>query len=244
MSLIDLVKQQARAWVSIPVSVGRLLSSAADAAEAGVGLLEQMQRQSAASARLLEAIEGPVVRLADAFDESVVQQVVDALGRLPSIVSQTALVSSRVESLLTGLESPLRALGPLSQALDGRRFTDMIERIDASLPGLVRLPETENEVQLLRETTDRLYRLVDEVQGRFAALPGAGLFPGAGLLLGRGHRDPLRSALLGGTSSDADRDAADLDLDADPETSSGPAGDRATKRSTAAGKRGSQRERG
>lgn len=218
MSLSGALREQARAWASMPVSLSRLLSSAADAAEAGVGVLQQMERQSAASARVLEAIEGPVVRLADAVDGAVVQQTVDALARLPGIVAQASVVSSRVEHLFASLETPLRALGPLGQALDGHRLAEVIDRIDQSLPGLVRLPQTEGEVQLLRETTDRLYRLVEEVQGRFLALPGAGL------LLGRSLEPPT-------STREENLAADDLPRRPAPRKRSPGAGERPAKRS-------------
>ena len=42
-----------------------------------------------------------------------------------------------------------------------------------------------HEMRLLRETLDRVYRVIDEVQGRFGALPGAGL------LLRRGQSEAV-----------------------------------------------------
>lgn len=242
MSLSDVIRQQALAWTSMPVSFSRLLASAADASAAAVGLLQQMERQQAASTRVLEAVEGPLVRLADAVDGAVVQQAVDALGRLPGILEQAALLSSRAESLLSSVESPLRALGPLGQALEGTRVAELVERIDQSLPGLGRLPQTENDVQLLRETTDRLYRLAEDVQGRFSMIPGASL------LLGRGHRDAPAAASdapgAGAARADA---AADTDAAAQPEAAAaeepplpgsgpgGPSGSSGAARKRAAG---------
>jgi hypothetical protein len=99
-----------------------------------------------------------------------------------------------------------------------------MDRLEESLPGLVRLPDTEREVRRLRETLDRMYRIVDEVQGRFGA------FPGAGLLLRRGQHGadlPLRGA-----------DLDDLAAPVDDEPEAPPATDPPARSRSSARERG------
>jgi hypothetical protein len=73
-----------------------------------------------------------------------------------------------------------------------------VERLEETIPGLVRLPDTESEVRRLRERLDRMYRVVEDVQGRFGGLPGAGLW------MRRGQGDVARglAAPTGGTNAD------------------------------------------
>ena len=171
----DFLRQQVTAFASMPVSTARLLSALADAAEASVDVLRQLDERAASTNRVLHSFEEPLVRLAEAVDGSLVDQVVDGLGRLPSVLSRASALTERADGLLSGLEAPVRALGPLTQAIDVGRLGGLVSRIEETLPGLVRIPEAETEVRRLRETLDRMYRVVDEVQGRFGALPGAGL---------------------------------------------------------------------
>ncbi|HSP39535.1 MAG TPA: hypothetical protein VLR26_17485 [Frankiaceae bacterium] len=173
--LTDFLRQQFAAYASIPVSTARLLAALADAAEASVGVLQQIDERATATNRVLHSFEGPLVRLADAVDASFVDQTVEALARLPAVLTRASTLAERADGLMTGLEAPVRALGPLTQALDVGRIGGLVERIEESLPGLVRLPDAEHEVRRLRETLDRMYRVVDEVQGRFGAFPGAAL---------------------------------------------------------------------
>jgi hypothetical protein len=171
----DFLRQQFTALASLPVSTARLLSALADAAEVSVDVLRQLDERAASTNRVLHSFEEPLVRLAEAVDGSLVDQVVDALGRLPSVLSSASALTARADGLLSGLEAPVRALGPLTQAIDVGRLGGLVTRIEETLPGLIRIPEAETEVRRLRETLDRMYRVVDEVQGRFGALPGAGL---------------------------------------------------------------------
>jgi hypothetical protein len=159
--LTDFLRQQFTAWASIPVSTARLLAALADAAEVSVDVLRQLDERAASTNRVMHSFEEPLVRLAEAVDGSLVDSTVDALRRLPAVIA--------------GLEAPVRALGPLTQAIDVGRLGGLVTRIEETLPGLVRIPEAETEVRRLRETLDRMYRVVDEVQGRFGAFPGAGL---------------------------------------------------------------------
>jgi hypothetical protein len=158
----DFLRQQFTAFASIPVSTARLLSALADAAEVSVDVLRQLDERAASTNRVMQSFEEPLVRLAQAVDGSLIDQTVEALGRLPGVIA--------------GLEAPVRALGPLAQAIDVGRLGGLVTRIEETLPGLVRIPEAESEVRRLRETLDRMYRVVDEVQGRFGALPGASLW--------------------------------------------------------------------
>jgi len=183
--VIEFFRVQVRAYASLPVSLARLLASLADAAETSVSVLQRLDERAAATNRVLHSFEQPMVRLADAVDASLVDQTVEALGRVPGMLSRAAALTDRAESLLGGLEAPVRALGPLTTALDVGRIGGLVDRLEESIPGLVRLPDTEREVRRLRETLDRMYRIVDDVQGRFGALPGAGL------LLRRPHDDAL-----------------------------------------------------
>ena len=187
--LTDLLRQQIAAYASMPVSLARLLASLADAAEASVGVLQQLDERAAATNRVLHSFEEPLVRLAGAVDAALVDQTVEALGRLPVVLSRASALTDRADGLISGLEAPVRALGPLTQALDVGRIGGLVDRLEESIPGLVRLPDTEHEVRLLRETLDRMYRIVDEVQGRFGA------FPGAGLLLRRAQTEAGRDEL-------------------------------------------------
>jgi len=200
-SVLDLLRAQVEAWASMPISAARLLAALADAAEASVGVLRQLDERAAATNRVLHSFEDPLVRLAEAVDSSVVDSTVDALGRLPALLARAAALTDRADGLLSGLEAPVRALGPLTQGLDVSRLGGLVERLEETLPGLVRLPDTESEVRRLRERLDRMYRVVDEVQGRFGGLPGAGL------LLRRGPGDASRltassRVASGGTSAD------------------------------------------
>lgn len=173
--LTDLLRQQVAAYASIPVSTARLLSALADAAEVSVQVLRQLDERAAATNRVLHSFEEPLVRLAEAVDGSLVDQTVEALGRLPAVLSRASALGDRADGLLAGLEAPVRALGPLASSIDVSRIGGLVSRIEETLPGLVRIPEAETEVRRLRETLDRMYRVVDEVQGRFGAFPGAGL---------------------------------------------------------------------
>lgn len=173
--LTDFLRQQFDAYASIPVSTARLLAALADAAEVSVSVLRQLDERAAATNRVLHSFEEPLVRLAEAVDGSLVDSTVDALGRLPVILARAAALTDRADGLIAGLEAPVRALGPLSQSIDVGRLGGLVTRIEETLPGLVRIPEAETEVRRLRETLDRMYRVVDDVQGRFGALPGAGL---------------------------------------------------------------------
>jgi hypothetical protein len=173
--LTDLLRQQLAAYASIPVSTARLLAALADAAEVSVQLLRQLDERAASTNRVMQSFEDPLVRLAEAVDGSLVETTVDALGRLPAVLARAASLADRADRLIAGLEAPVRALGPLSQAIDVGRLGGLVSRIEETLPGLIRIPEAETEVRRLRETMDRMYRVVDEVQGRFGALPGAGL---------------------------------------------------------------------
>jgi hypothetical protein len=184
----DFLRQQFAAYASIPVSVARLLSALADAAEASVSVLQQVDERAAATNRVLHGFETPLIRVAEAVDASLVDQTVEALGRLPSVLSRASALTERADGLLSGLEAPVRALGPLTQAIDMGRIGGLVDRLEESIPGLVRLPDTEHEVRRLRETLDRMYRIVDDVQGRFGALPGAGL------LLRRPQPEPEETA--------------------------------------------------
>jgi uncharacterized membrane protein YgcG len=189
--VIEILREQVRAVASLPVSLARLLAALADAAETSVSVLQRLDERAAATNRVLHSFEQPMVRLADAVDTSLVDQTVEALGRLPGMVSRAAALTERAEGLLGGLEAPVRALGPLTTALDVGRIGGLVDRLEESIPGLVRLPDTEREVRRLRETLDRMYRIVDDVQGRFGALPGAGL------LMRRAHDEaPLRREAL------------------------------------------------
>jgi hypothetical protein len=183
--LTDFIRQQVAAFASLPISLARLLAALADAAEASVGLLQQLDERAAATNRVMHSFEDPLVRIAEAVDASLVEQLVDALSRLPVVLSRASAISDRAEGLLSGLEAPVRALGPLTQALDVGRLGGLVDRLEESIPGLIRLPDTEHEVRRLRETLDRMYRVVDDVQGRFGA------FPGAGLLLRRAEPVPV-----------------------------------------------------
>jgi hypothetical protein len=172
--LTDFLRQQFTAFASIPVSTARLLAALADAAEVSVDVLRQLDERAASTNRVMHSFEEPLVRLAAAVDGSLVDSTVDALRRLPVVIA--------------GLEAPVRALGPLTQAIDVGRLGGLVTRIEETLPGLVRIPEAETEVRRLRETLDRMYRVVDEVQGRFGA------FPGAGLLMRQRDTDALEEA--------------------------------------------------
>jgi hypothetical protein len=196
--LTDLVRQQIRAYASMPVSVARLLAALADAAEASVGVLQQLDERATATNRVLHSFEDPLVRLAEAVDASLVDSTVEALGRLPSVLARASVLAERVDGVISNLEAPVRALGPLAQALDVGRIGGLVDRLEESIPGLIRLPDTEHEVRLLRETLDRMYRVIDEVQGRFGALPGAGL-----LLPKSPGRFPAKSAARSAASASA-----------------------------------------
>lgn len=173
--MTDLLRQQLTALASIPVSTARLLSALADAAEVSVDVLRQLDERAASTNRVMHSFEQPLVRVAEAVDGSLVDQTVEALGRLPGVLARASALTERADGLLSGLEAPVRALTPLTQAIDVSRLGGLVSRIEETLPGLGRLPEAETEVRRLRETLDRMYRVVDEVQGRFGALPGAGL---------------------------------------------------------------------
>jgi HAMP domain-containing protein len=179
--VVQFVRTQVAAWASIPVSLARLLAALADAAETSVGLLQELDERAAATNRVLHSFEDPLVRLADVVDATLVDQTVEALARLPVLMSRAAALTDRADGLLSGLEAPVRALAPLASAVDAGRISGLVDRLEESLPGLVRLPDAESEVRRLRETLDRIYRAVDDIQGRF------GVFPGANLLL-RGDR--------------------------------------------------------
>jgi hypothetical protein len=171
----EFVRTQVGAWASIPVSLARLLAALADAAETSVGLLQQLDERAAATNRVLQSFEDPLVRLAGVVDATLVDQTVEALARLPVVMSRAAALTDRADGLLRGLEAPVRALGPLAASVDAGRIGGLVERLEESLPGLVRLPDAESEVRRLRETLDRIYRVIDDVQVRFGAFPGANL---------------------------------------------------------------------
>ncbi len=217
-SIRDVLRQQVDAWVSMPVSAARLLAALADAAETSVGLLRQLDERAEATNRVLHSFEDPLVRLAEAVDASLVDSTVEALGRLPAVLARASALTDRADGLLTGLEAPVRALGPLTQALDVGRLGGLMERLEETIPGLVRLPDTESEVRRLRERLDRMYRVVDEVQGRFGGIPGAGLLmrrgPGAPAGAERGLAAPSvgTTAEEGGLVDD-DGTAADVEAD-------------------------------
>jgi HAMP domain-containing protein len=179
--ITEFVRTQVGAWTSIPVSLARLLAALADAAETSVSLLQQLDERAEATNRVLHSFEDPLVRLADVVDATLVDQTVEALARLPVIMTRAAALTDRADGLLRGLEAPVRALGPLASAVDAGRIGGLVDRLEETLPGLVRLPDAESEVRRLRETLDRIYRVIDDIQGRF------GVFPGANLLL-RGER--------------------------------------------------------
>jgi HAMP domain-containing protein len=176
--LTDFLRAQIAAYASMPISMARLLAALADAAEASVGVLQQLDERAEATNRVLHSFEDPLVRVAEAVDASLVEQTVAALGRIPAVVARAAALADRADGLIAGLESPVRALGPLTQAIDLGRLGGLVERIEQTLPGLVRLPDAEHEVRRLRETVDRMYRVVDDVQGRIGALPGAARLTG------------------------------------------------------------------
>ena len=178
MVLTDFLRAQIAAYASMPISMARLLSALADAAEASVGVLQQLDERAEATNRVLHSFEDPLVRVAQAVDASLVEQTVEALGRIPAVLARASALADRADGLIAGLEVPVRALGPLAQVVDVGRLGGLVERIEETLPGLVRLPDAEHEVRRLRETVDRMYRVVDEVQGRFGALPGAARLTG------------------------------------------------------------------
>jgi hypothetical protein len=222
--LPDLFRQQVSAYASLPINLARLLASLADAAEASVSLLRQLDERAAATNRVMHSFEQPLIRLADAVDASLVDQTVEALARIPGIVNQATALTRRADRVLGGLEAPLKALGPLTQALDVGRIGGLLERIEDSLPGLNRLPQTEHEVRSLRETLDRMYRAVDEVQARVGALPGAGL------LMRRNERDVRAERGSREThSGERGTPAAAAAHDASPEKSGEPAAPRPSR---------------
>lgn len=176
--LTDFLRAQIAAYASMPISMARLLAALADAAEASVGVLQQLDERAEATNRVLHSFEDPLVRVAEAVDASLVEQTVEALGRIPAIIARASALADRADGMIAGLEMPVRALGPLTQAIDMGRLGGLVERIEETLPGLVRLPDAEHEVRRLRETVDRMYRVVDDVQGRIGALPGAARLTG------------------------------------------------------------------
>jgi hypothetical protein len=176
--LTDFLRAQIAAYASMPISMARLLAALADAAEASVGVLQQLDERAEATNRVLHSFEDPLVRVAEAVDASLVEQTVEALGRIPAVIARASALADRADGLIAGLELPVRALGPLTQAIDIGKLGGLVERIEETLPGLVRLPDAEHEVRRLRETVDRMYRVVDDVQGRIGALPGAARLAG------------------------------------------------------------------
>lgn len=176
--LTDFLRGQISAYASMPISMARLLAALADAAEASVGVLQQLDERAESTNRVLHSFEDPLVRVAEAIDASLVEQTVAALSRIPAVVARASALADRADGLIAGLEMPVRALGPLTQAIDMGRLGGLVERIEETLPGLVRLPDAEHEVRRLRETVDRMYRVVDDVQGRIGALPGAARLAG------------------------------------------------------------------
>src|SRR4051812_49859536 len=116
-----------------------------------------------------------MVRLADAVDASLVDQTVEALGRVPGMLSRAAALTDRAESLLGGLEAPVRALGPLTTALDVGRIGGLVDRLGGAVARLGRPSGTGGGVRRLRGRAGRLYWVGRRYPGPLGALPGAGL---------------------------------------------------------------------
>jgi hypothetical protein len=143
--LTDFLRAQIAAYASMPISMARLLAALADAAEASVGVLQQLDERAEATNRLLHSFEDPLVRVAEAVDASLVEQTVEALGRIPAVIARASALADRADGLIAGLELPVRALGPLTQAIDLGRLGGLVERIEETLPGAARLAGREGQ---------------------------------------------------------------------------------------------------